>query len=257
MPVTRAPYGTSQEGAAVEEFTLANRGGASVKFLSYGGVITEINVPDRNGRLGNVTLGFRALADYEAKSPYFGALVGRFANRIGGARFSLDGREYKLSANEKGNMLHGGARGFDKAVWAVEPLSGAATRLTHTSPDGDQGFPGTMRVAVTYTWEDDGKFAIEYEATTDKPTVVNLTSHAYFNLAGDGAGSIEGHLLSINADKFTAIEPNGIATGELLAVEGTPFDFRNAMPIGTRLRSDERAYPHDENHRARASILFG
>ena len=237
MPVTRTPFGKTKDGAAVEQFTLVNAGGASVRFLSFGGIITEINVPDRNGRLGNVVLGLKSVAEYEEKSPYFGALIGRYGNRIGGAKFSIDGRQYKLAANHFGNSLHGGAKGFNRAVWTVAAAGDNAARLTHVSPDGDEGYPGTLSVAVTYTWSDDNALTIDYEATTDKPTVANLTSHSYFNLAGDGAGSIEGHLLSINADRITAVDAEGIPTGELMPVDGTPFDFRSAMPIGARIRA--------------------
>lgn len=237
MTVTRAPFGKTKDGEAAEQFTLTNAGGASVRFLSFGGIITEVNVPDRNGRLGNVVLGLKSMAEYEEKSPYFGALIGRYGNRIGGAKFSIEGRQYKLAANHFGNSLHGGAKGFNKAIWTVEAAGDSAARLTHVSPDGDEGYPGTLTVNVTYTWSDDNALTIDYEATTDKPTVTNLTSHSYFNLAGDGAGSIEGHLLTIDADRITAVDAESIATGELMPVEGTPFDFRSAMPIGARIRA--------------------
>jgi aldose 1-epimerase len=149
MPVDRAPFGKTKDGAAVEQFTLTNASGASVRFLSLGGIITEINVPDRNGRLGNVVLGLKSVAEYEEKSPYFGALIGRYGNRIGGAKFSIDGRQYTLAANHFGNSLHGGAKGFNSAIWTVEAAGGNAARLTHFSPDGDEGYPGTLSVAVT------------------------------------------------------------------------------------------------------------
>jgi aldose 1-epimerase len=237
MPVERAPFGKTKDGDAVEAYTLTNAGGASVKFISYGGIITEINVPDRDGRIGNVVLGFKSVAGYEAESPYFGALIGRYGNRIGGAKFSLEGKEYTLAANNFGNSLHGGAKGFNKVVWRVAPIGGNAARLTYVSPDGEEGYPGTLTVNVTYTWGDDNTLTIDYEATTDKPTVANLTSHSYFNLAGDGAGSIEGHALTIDADRITAVDAEAIPTGELMPVEGTPFDFRKATPIGARIRT--------------------
>ena len=238
MLVTKAPFGKTKDGVAVEEYTLANASGASVKFLSLGSIITEVNVPDRGGRVGNVNLGLKTVADYERPdNPYLGALIGRFANRIGGATFSIDGKTYKITANEGAHTLHGGARGFDKVIWTVEPAGDAAARLTYVSPDGEEGFPGTLSTTVTYTWSDDNTLTADYVATTDKPTVVNLTSHAYFNLAGAGSGSIERHLMTINADAIAAGDASGIPTGALMPVEGTPFDFRTAMPIGARIRS--------------------
>jgi aldose 1-epimerase len=198
-----------------------------------------------------VVLGFKSLAEYEAKSPYFGALIGRYANRIALGKFSLDGANYTLSLNNGANALHGGKKGFDKVVWAVKPLEGAAAELTYTSPDGEEGYPGNLKVKVVYAWTNDAELKIEYEAATDKPTVINLTSHSYFNLAGDGSGSIEGHILSVNADKFTPVDGGGIPTGEIKPVAGTPFDFRTALPIGARLRSGDqqmingRGYDHN------------
>lgn len=238
----RAPFGTTKDGRAVAEYTLTNAAGASLKFIDYGGIVTEIKVPDRAGKIANVTLGFAELAPYEANAPFFGTLVGRFCNRIGGARFTLDGTEYRVTQNEGANMLHGGngPTSLNRVVWQVEQLSPTQVRLTHTSPDGAEGFPGTLAVSVTYTLADDNSWRIDYEATTDKPTVINLTNHAYFNLAGDGAGSIEGHILEIAADAITAGDAAGIPTGELLPVDGTPFDFRKATPIGARIRA---SYP--------------
>jgi aldose 1-epimerase len=236
---------------AVSVYTLTNDRGASVKFLSYGGIITQINVPDRSGRIGNVVLGFNTVAEYEAKSPYFGALVGRYANRIAAGKFSLDGNTYTLATNNGANSLHGGKKGFDKVVWNVKPLQGASAELSYTSPDGEEGYPGALNVKVVYSWTDDNELKVEYEAMTNKPTVINLTSHSYFNLAGDGSGSIEGHILHVNADKFTPVDGGGIPTGEIKAVAGTPFDFRVAMPIGARLRSNDqqmvngRGYDHN------------
>jgi len=237
QPVTKASFGKTRDGTAVDRYTLTNGNGASVSFLSYGGIITEISVPDRLGRLGNVALGFKDLRDYETRNgPYFGALIGRYGNRIGGAKFSIDGKEYKLAANNGPNSLHGGNRGFDKVVWTVE-AQGAGAKLSYVSKDGEEGYPGTLKVGVVYTWTDDNTLRIDYEATTDKTTVVNLTNHSYFNLAGGGAGSIEGHILTINADAFTPVDGGGIPTGEIAPVAGTPFDFRQAMPIGARIRS--------------------
>ncbi|MEO8668511.1 MAG: aldose epimerase family protein [Bauldia sp.] len=253
--ITQAPFGMTKDGLPVEEYTLTNDMGASVKFISYGGIITEINVPDRWGRAGNIVLGFKTVGEYEAKSPYFGALIGRYANRIAGGKFSIDGTEYTLATNNGANTLHGGNKGFDKVVWTVTPQpaisEGAAAELTYTSKDGEEGYPGTLTVKATYTLDNKNELWIAYEATTDKPTVINLTSHSYFNLAGDGSGSIESHILKINADKFTPVDAGGIPTGELAAVAGTPFDFRDAMPIGARIRSSDqqmvngRGYDHN------------
>jgi aldose 1-epimerase len=252
--VDKTPFGNTQDGKAVDLYTLTNDRGASVKFIAYGGIITAINVPDRWGKLDNVVLGFKELADYESMNPYFGALVGRYGNRIGGAKFTLDGTQYQLAANNGPNSLHGGTKGFDKVVWAVEPLSsvsGAAARLNYTSKDGEEGYPGTLTVQVVYSLTNDNELRIDYEATTDKPTVVNLTSHSYFNLAGDGTGGIDDHILTINADRYTPVDATLIPTGQLASVTGTPFDFRQGAPIGARIRSNDpqmaygRGYDHN------------
>jgi aldose 1-epimerase len=249
--VASEPFGSTADGKAVQLYTLANDKGTSVKFLSYGGIITQIQVPDRSGRIGNVVLGFKTLAEYESKSPYFGAIVGRYANRIAGGKFSLDGTNYTLALNNGANALHGGKKGFDKVVWTVKPLEGASAELTYTSPDGEEGYPGNLKVRVVYNWTNENELKVEYEATTDKPTIINLTSHSYFNLSGDGAGSIENHILSVNADKFTPVDAGGIPTGEVKSVAGTPFDFRVAKPIGARIGSNDpqmvngRGYDHN------------
>ena len=253
--VEKASYGTTKDGEQVDIYTMKNDNGMIVKFLSYGGIITEMDVPDRSGQNGDAVLGFNNLADYETKSPYFGAIIGRYANRIGGAKFTLDGVEYKLPANDGPNSLHGGDKGFDKRVWAVKPVQAgagsAAAELTYVSKDGEEGYPGNLTVHVTYTLTNANEFRMDYEATTDKPTVINLTNHAYFNLAGNGSGSIEGQLMMINADRYTPIDSTLIPTGELAPVAGTPFDFRYATPIGARIRSGDeqlvyaRGYDHN------------
>lgn len=246
-----APYGTTADGKAVEVYTLTNEAGHSVKFLSYGGVITEINVPDRNGNLDSVVLGFDNLADYEAKSPFFGGLIGRYANRIAAGKFNLDGKDYTLNLNNGANTLHGGTKGYDKVVWTVKALEGASAELTYHSPDGEEGYPGNLDVRVVYTWTDEDELKIEYWATTDAPTVVNLTSHSYFNLGGDGSGSIEDDILTIYADAYTPYDGGGIPFGEIAPVADTPFDFRTAVPIGKRIRSNHqqmingRGYDHN------------
>ena len=254
--LARSSYGTTQDGQAVDLYTLTNDHGMRMRFISYGGVITAIEVPDRDGHLGDVVLGFSSLRDYETKSAtiYFGAIIGRYANRIGGAQFTLDGQTYKLAANDHGNSLHGGTRGFDKVVWQVTPQStadGASAVLTHTSPDGDEGYPGTLTVRVTYTLTNADALRIDYEATTDKDTVLNLTNHSYFNLAGNGSGDVSGQLLHVNADHYTPVNALSIPSGELAPVAGTPLDFREMMPIGARLRSGfeqmvfARGYDHN------------
>ncbi|MFJ5207158.1 aldose epimerase family protein [Streptomyces nigra] len=235
----RSLFGVLPDGTKVHSWSLAN-GGTRMKVLSYGGVVQSLEVPDRRGRLANVSLGFRSLDDYVASSPYFGALIGRYGNRIGKGRFTLDGRTYQVDVNDGENSLHGGAQGFDKRVWDVEPFTKGADvgLLLHlTSRDGEMGYPGTLRVKVTYTLTRYGDWRIDYAATTDKPTVVNLTSHVYWNLAGEGSGSIEGHRLKIDGSRYTPVDAGLIPTGEQARVAGTPFDFRRAKTVGEDLRT--------------------
>jgi aldose 1-epimerase len=230
-------------------YELYNDRGSSVKFLDYGGAITEINVADRYGKINNVVLGFRDYNDYYKPQPYFGALVGRYSGRIAKARFTLDGIEYQLSANNGRNSLAGGFKGFDKAHWDVKASPDSAS-LTYVSADGEEGYPGNLRTVVTYSLTNDNELRIDYEATTDKTTVLNLTNHSYFNLAGDGAGTIEDHILTIHSDQVLEVDEELIPTGKILSVEGTPLDFRKAMPIGARIRSSHplichaRGYDH-------------
>ncbi|MFE1070783.1 aldose epimerase family protein [Streptomyces sp. NPDC058783] len=231
-------FGRLADGTKVYRWSLEN-GGTRMKVLSYGGVVQSLEIPDRRGRYANVSLGFDNLDDYVARSPHFGALIGRYGNRIAKGRFTLDGKEYQLSVNDGENSLHGGALGFDYRVWDVEPFTrGSDTGLVlhYTSVDGEMGYPGTLRAKVTYTLTRRGDWRIDYEATTDKATVVNLTSHVYWNLAGEGSGTIEGHELSIAASRFTPTDAGLIPTGELARVSGTPFDFRRAKPIGRDIR---------------------
>ncbi|POX53785.1 galactose-1-epimerase [Streptomyces sp. Ru71] len=232
-------FGTLADGTKVYRWSLEN-GGTALKVLSYGGIVQSLEIPDRHGRRANVSLGFDSLDDYVASSPYFGALIGRYGNRIAKGRFTLDGKTYQLSVNDGDNSLHGGAKGFDKRVWDVEPFvsgSDVGLRLHHTSVDGDMGYPGTLRATVTYTLTRGGDWIIDYEATTDKATVVNLTSHVYWNLAGEGSGSIEDHELQIAAARYTPTDAGLIPTGELAKVAGTPFDFRRAKPVGRDIRA--------------------
>jgi aldose 1-epimerase len=242
VTVARSTFGHLPDGAEVTLYTLANTGGMKVDVINYGGIVTAIQVPDRSGALSDVVLGYDSLDGYVKNPPYFGALVGRYANRIAKAQFTLDGKTYKLAANNGANTLHGGIKGFDKAVWQAEPFEHAGEAgvvLTHTSPDGEEGFPGALTMRVTYTLSDANELALDYSATTDKATVVNLTHHDYFNLAGEGSGSALDHELLINADRYTPVDTALIPTGELASVAGTPLDFRTLTPIGARINAND------------------
>lgn len=236
-PVSRVPYGQTEDGQAVDLYTLASPSGVSMSVMSYGATIVDLLVPDRAGRLADVSLGFAALEPYLAKSPYFGSTIGRVGNRIANGRFELDGVAYQLPQNDGAHSLHGGAKGFDKFVWEGEAIEGQApsVRFRRTSPDGEQGYPGELEVEVTFTLTDQRELRIEYVATARGTTVVNLTNHTYFNLAGESAGLIHDHVLQINAELYTPVSPALIPTGELAPVEGTPLDFRRATSIGARL----------------------
>ncbi|KUH39963.1 MULTISPECIES: aldose epimerase family protein [Streptomyces] len=234
----REVFGTLADGTVVHRWTLAN-GGTRMRVLSYGGIVQSLELPDRHGRYANVSLGFDRLEDYVAASPYFGALIGRYGNRVAGGRFTLDGREHRLSVNDGPNSLHGGEAGFDKRVWDVSPFSGPSgvgLVLRYVSADGEMGYPGRLDTTVTYTLTGDGDWRIDYVATTDRPTVVNLTGHTYFNLAGEGSGDVLGHELRLAASRYTPTDATLIPTGELAPVAGTPFDFRRAERIGRRIR---------------------
>ena len=250
----REDFGVTRDGRTVEKYTLANASGMEVSIITYGGIITSILAPDRDGDYDNVVLGFDNLAAYEAGSPYFGAIIGRYGNRIARGKFTLDGTEYTLAVNNGANALHGGIKGFDKVVWAAEEYEvaeGEALALTYTSADMEEGFPGTLAVKVIYTLTDSDLLSIEYSATTDKATIVNLTNHTYFNLAGEGMGTIYDHVLMINANHFTPVDAGLIPTGELADVTDSPFDFRVPKPIGQDIRSDDeqlafgRGYDHN------------
>jgi aldose 1-epimerase len=231
----REPFGQLPDGTRVDRWTLA-RGGTRMKVLSYGGIVQSLELPDRHGRYANVSLGFGTLDPYLTDSPYFGALIGRYGNRIAKGRFTLDGTTHQLPVNDGPNSLHGGDTGFDKRVWDVTPSGPATLTLRYTSPAGEMGYPGTLAVTVTYTLTEAGDFRIDYHATTDAPTVVNLTSHIYFNLAGEGSGTIENHELAVAASRYTPVDSTLIPTGELARVGGTPFDFRRSQRIGAGLR---------------------
>ncbi|MGY1634791.1 aldose epimerase family protein [Geodermatophilus sp. SYSU D01186] len=237
------PFGTTPDGTAVERWTLAN-GDTTMRVLTYGGVIQTLEVPDAAGEVENVVLGYSDLDGYVAEGdPYLGALIGRYGNRIAGGRFTLDGATYQLPLNNGPNTLHGGPGGFSERVWTATDVSDdevAALRLELVSDDGDQGFPGTLTTTVTYSLDADSRLTVHYEATTDAPTVVNLTQHSYWNLAGEGSGSIYGHELEIDASGYTPVDATLIPTGEIASVEGTPFDFREATAIGARIRQDDQ-----------------
>jgi aldose 1-epimerase len=236
-------FGTTPSGDSATLFTLTNAAGAEVQISNFGGVIVAIKVPDRNDSLADVVLGFDALEPYFEDSPYFGALIGRYGNRIAQGKFALDGKEYTLAQNNMGNHLHGGLCGFDKVLWRAEPMEADSTvglTLHYTSPDGEEGYPGTLRVTVTYTLTNDNELHIGYQAATDAPTVVNLTNHSYFNLTGRGGSSILDHELMINANRFVPVDSTLIPTGELAEVAGTPFDFREPTAIGAHIEAEHQ-----------------
>ena len=240
--LTRQPFGKTADGCPADLYTLTNTTGMKVAITNYGGIIVSLCVPDRDGKLGDVVLGYDTLDGYLAKTPYFGAIIGRYGNRIGKARFSLDGKEYTLAANNNGNHLHGGLRGFDKVVWNTRGFlseDGPGLVMTYLSKDGEEGYPGNLSVTVTYTLTEDNELLIDYTAATDKPTPVNLTNHSYFNLAGQGEGDILGHELMLSADRFTPVDKGLIPTGELRPVKGTPMDFHKATAIGARIDQED------------------
>jgi aldose 1-epimerase len=235
-------FGTTRDGTPVSLYTLRNKNGVEARIMTYGGIIQSLKVPDKNGNFGDVVLGYDTLDGYLKNSPYFGALIGRYGNRIAKGHFTLDGVTYTLATNNGPNTLHGGVKGFDKVVWQAKPGhsdSGPTLELTYVSHDGEEGFPGTLTVKAVYTLTEDNSIRLDYTATTDKDTIVNLTQHSYFNLAGQG--DILGHIVYLNADKFTPVDSTLITTGELRPVDGTPFDFRTPTAIGARIaQSDEQ-----------------
>jgi aldose 1-epimerase len=270
--ITSQPYGETADGTPVDEYTLTNANGVEVKIITYGGIVTSIMVPDRYGNMANVALGFDNLQDYQTKNPYFGCITGRYANRIANGVFTIDDVTYCLDVNNEPNSLHGGFTGFDKVVWEateVEGENGVGLQLTYTSaagegydpeqdtvspecPEGsERGYPGNLDVTVVYTLNDENELVMDYTATTDAPTVVNLTNHSYFNLAGEGAGTIYDHILMIDADTYTPDDATLIPTGELAPVEGTPFDFQvpKALAPGQRSNHEQivigRGYDHN------------
>ena len=247
-------YGILPDGRTAFLYTLKNKNGMEVTITNYGGIVVSLMAPDSHGTMKDVVLGYDSLSSYVANNPYFGALIGRYGNRIGKGRFTLNNMEYKLAANNGANHLHGGVVGFDKVLWDVsemESQSGKSLMLTYVSNDGEEGYPGTLSVKVVYALSDSNELKIDYEAKTDKPTVVNLTHHSYFNLAGAGSGDILGHELQILAATFTPVDKGLIPTGELRAVKETPMDFTMPTKIGARIEANDeqirRAGGYDHN----------
>jgi aldose 1-epimerase len=235
--ITKEVFGKVSDTETADIFTLKNAAGMEVKITNYGGIITSWTAPDRNGKFENINLGYDNLADYQKSSPYFGALIGRYGNRIAKGKFTLDGKTFSLALNDKTNTLHGGKKGFDKVLWTATPIEGEepALKLTYLSKDGEEGYPGNLEVEVVYTLTKDNALKIDYTANSDKPTVVNLTNHAYFNLTGNPDNDVLDHELVIRADKFLPVDATLIPTGKLEDVKGTPFDFNKSEKIGARI----------------------
>ena len=243
MSISSQPFGTTKDGHKVSLYTLKNSHGMEAKITNYGGIIVSLTAADKAGKFADVVLGFDKFSDYESRNPFFGAITGRYANRIAKGRFSLNGQEYKLAVNNGPNSLHGGKIGFDKKVWHASEISksnGVGLELTYTSADGEEGYPGNLKCTVTYVLTNDNALEIRYLATTDKATVVNLTNHSYFNLAGEGSGPITGHEVMINADSYTPTDDNLIPLGQIAPVSGTPLDFTSWHKIGSRI---EESFP--------------
>jgi len=251
--ITKAPFCKTADGKPVDLYILANKSGFEAKISTLGATLVSLKVPDKNGKYANVILGFDSTENYVKGVPFYGATIGRYGNRIALGKFTLDGKAYQLTVNDGPNSLHGG-KGFDKRLWTAQPIEGKegpALKLTYISADGEEGYPGQLTVHVTYTLKADNSLAITYEATTTKPTVVNLTNHTYFNLTGDPNNTILNHLLTLKADRFTPVDKTLIPTGELRSVKGTPLDFTKATVIGTRIEANDeqlkfgRGYDHN------------
>ena len=241
--ITKQSFGKTGDGENVDLYTLTNTLGMQAKIMNYGGIVVSLKVPDRNGKMDDVVLGFNDLDSYLKGHPYFGAIVGRYGNRIAKGRFTLNGFEYKLAVNNGENHLHGGIKGFDKVVWTAKEMRtkmGPALSLTYISKDGEEGYPGTLTATVVYTLTNNNELKLDYTVTTDKDTVSNLTHHSYFNLAGEGNGDILSHILTLNGSRFTPTDAGSIPTGELKAVAGTPFDFLKPTVIGKRINDQDQ-----------------
>ncbi len=291
--LTSGPIGSTADGQQIGLITLRNQTGIEVRVATYGGIILSLKTPDRNGISDDIVLGFDDITSYFDKSPYFGCLIGRYCNRIAKGKFTLDKQTYTLATNNAPNHLHGGNKGWDKVVWTpteIQNANGVGVKLTYTSKDGEEGYPGTVTADVTYMLTDKNELVVEYHATTDKPTIINLTQHSYFNMAGAKANDILGHELMLNADQYTPVDATLIPTGELAKVDGTPFDFRTSTKIGARIndaneqlkrglglrpqlgrearrrrarprragrRAGDRPDDGDHHHRARNPVLLG
>ena len=249
--VQKSTYGKLPDGTVIDLYTLTNAQGVVAKVITYGAIMTELHVPDRHGKLGDIVLGFDNLDQYLAGHPFFGATIGRVANRIAKGKFTLDGKSYTVATNNGPNHLHGGLKGFDKVVWQAEPVTttqGASVKFTYLSRDGEEGYPGNLAVTVVYTLTDKNELRIDYTATTDQATPVNLTNHSYFNLAGAAAGDILGHEVMLAANRYTPVDATLIPTGELAPVKGTVMDFTKPLPIGSRIQqltNDPQGYDHN------------
>lgn len=235
--IQKATYGQLPDGRTTDLFTLQNAAGMTVGITNYGGIIVSLTAPDKAGKFEDVTLGMDSLSSYVKGNPFFGALVGRYGNRIANGKFTLDGKPYSLVTNNMGNHLHGGTVGFDKVLWTATPVEGdePALKLTYVSKDGEEGYPGNLSVTVTYTLQKDNALKIDYQATTDKPTVVNLTNHTYFNLTGGAKRDVLDHVLTLNADRYVPVDKTLIPTGKLTPVAGTPFDFTKPTRVGDKI----------------------
>ena len=249
--VDKAEFGKMPDGTIVEAYTLYNRQGASAKVITYGATLTELHVPDKNGKMGDVVLGFDNLEGYLGQHPYFGGTIGRYGNRIAKGKFALDGKEYQLFLNNGPNSLHGGQVGFNRRVWKAEELKdkdGAAVRFSYLSKDGEENYPGNLNVSVTYTLTNTDELKLQYSAETDKDTVLNITNHSYFNLSGTDTGNILKYILYINADKYTPVDSTLIPTGEIASVAGTPLDFLKPTAIGARIGELKEIGGYDHNY---------
>jgi len=257
MAIEKESFGKNPYGEAVERLTLTNQNGIKIRIMTHGATILSLETPDRDGAQADIALGFETAAEYGPDTPYFGATIGRFGNRIVHGKFSLDGQDYQLALNGDGiHALHGGDRGFDKRIWTVEVLEAEnAVRMTYLSPDGEEGYPGTLTATVTYTLTEDNELKLDYTAFTDQATPVNLTNHNYFNLAGHDAGYHGEQLITINADTFLPTDGTGKPFGELRSVEGTPMDFRAPQAIGERINADYECIQCLKRPRLRSLLL--
>jgi len=248
MAIEKEVFGTTPDGKEAHLFTLTNVNGLKATITNYGGIVTKLFVPDRNGNFDDIVLGYETLDEYIKSSPYFGALIGRSGNRIAKGKFSLEGVDYTLAVNNGPNHLHGGIKGFDKVLWDAQPLTtenGPALKLTYVSPDGEEGYPGNLTCEVIYALTNDNELKVSYQAHTDKTTIVNLTHHSYFNLAGHGSGNVLDHQLMINADNFTPVDDTLIPTGQIQTVKNSPMDFTTSTAIGLRIEKVQGGYDHN------------